>query len=176
MDTKETRIKEIGLYAQNLLTILDSIVEKRNYFGRDDLHDHLMRKRIFTLIMDKIFKRGRKIIRKMDMALIWSHWSAHSAYYPRRSGLIGKSSHSRPVDLTIMNCGQLWEPILKVWLKFQIWSQKKSKTADCIWRTRRGFTNLWYPAKTFSTPVCHYSTSSLHNGHKGQVVVWLVWK
>ena len=149
MDTKETHIKEIGLYAQNLLIILDSIVNNSYfYFGGEDLHDHLMRKRIFTLIMDKIFKRGPKIIRKMAMALIWSHWSAHSAYYPKRSGLIGESSHSRPLPS--------W-PILKVWLEFQIWSQKKQ---NC--RLHKENKMRFYQSLVPSEDFLHSSLSLLH--------------
>ena len=40
--------KEVGLNAPNVITILGSIV---NIIGRGGLHDHLMRTRIFTLMM-----------------------------------------------------------------------------------------------------------------------------
>ena len=43
-------LKEIGLSAKNLLTILGSMV---NIIERN-LYDHLIRKKIFTLIMHKI--------------------------------------------------------------------------------------------------------------------------
>jgi len=38
MDTKETHIKEIGLYAQNLLTILDSIVNNIYFHFRGRIY------------------------------------------------------------------------------------------------------------------------------------------
>ena len=44
-------LKEIGFHVQNMLTILGSII---NIFG-GDLEDHLMSKRIFTLMMNKMF-------------------------------------------------------------------------------------------------------------------------
>ena len=53
--------KKIGLVAQNLLTILDSIVN-----SWADLYDHLMFKRIITLTKNK------KIRRKMAMGVIWT--------------------------------------------------------------------------------------------------------
>ena len=45
-------LKEIGLRAQYMMTILGSIV---NIIGRGNLYDHLMSTRIFTLIMNKKF-------------------------------------------------------------------------------------------------------------------------
>ena len=48
---KNMHLKEIGLHAQNMLTILGSIV---NVSG-ETLYDHLMSTRIFTLITNKIF-------------------------------------------------------------------------------------------------------------------------
>ena len=44
-------LKEIGLHAQNMLSILGSMV---NMIG-EDLYDHLMSTRIFILIMNMIF-------------------------------------------------------------------------------------------------------------------------
>ena len=44
-------LKEIGPHAQNMLTILGSIVN----IILGDLYDHLMSMRIFTLMMNKIF-------------------------------------------------------------------------------------------------------------------------
>ena len=43
-------LKEIGLYAQNMIIILSSIA---NIIG--GLYDHLMSTRIFTFLMNKIF-------------------------------------------------------------------------------------------------------------------------
>ena len=48
---KDMGLKEIELWAQDILTILGSIV---NMIGRD-LYDHLMSTRLLTLIMNKIF-------------------------------------------------------------------------------------------------------------------------
>jgi hypothetical protein len=47
---KDICLKEIGLHAQNLLTIVVLIV---NIIGKD-LYDRLMRKRIATLIVKKL--------------------------------------------------------------------------------------------------------------------------
>lgn len=49
-------LKVIRLYAQNLLTILGSIV---NVLEREPISDHLMSKRIFTLTMssEKLWSR-----------------------------------------------------------------------------------------------------------------------
>ena len=49
-------LKEIGLCAQNMITILGAIV---NITG-GHLHDHLMNMRIFTLIMGKIYMWASK--------------------------------------------------------------------------------------------------------------------
>ena len=46
-------IKETRLCAQNMITILGSIVNI--IWGLGDLYDHLMSMRIFTLKMNKIF-------------------------------------------------------------------------------------------------------------------------
>ena len=46
-------LEEIGLCAQNLITILGSMVNIS--LGEGELYDHLMSRRIFTLIMNKIF-------------------------------------------------------------------------------------------------------------------------
>ena len=48
---KEHVFKEIGLCAQNMTTVLNSIV---NIIG-GDLYDHLMSTKIFTLNMNEIF-------------------------------------------------------------------------------------------------------------------------
>ena len=64
---KDICLKEIGLCAQNMLTFLGSIVNIID----GDLYDHLyMSMKIFTLIMDKIFIRALKSIRKVATALI----------------------------------------------------------------------------------------------------------
>ena len=54
-------LKEIGLRAYKLVTILDSVV---NIIGTT-YYDHLLRMRIFTLIMNKIFIRAPKIMRQI---------------------------------------------------------------------------------------------------------------
>ena len=59
-------LKEIGLRARNLLTILGSIVNNNS----QDLHGHLMSSRMFTLIMNKVFVWAPEIMRKMAMATI----------------------------------------------------------------------------------------------------------
>ena len=48
---KDVCLEEIGLCAQNMITILDPIV---NLYG-GDLYEHLMSIGIFTLIMNKVF-------------------------------------------------------------------------------------------------------------------------
>ena len=62
-------LEEIGLRAQNMLTILSGIVNII-YMG-GDMYDHLMSTRIFTLIMHKIFKRALKIIGQMTIGDMW---------------------------------------------------------------------------------------------------------
>jgi hypothetical protein len=64
---KDMHVKEIRLHAaENILTILASII---NIVGRD-LYGHFIIARIFTFIMNKIFLRAPKIMRKVTMALI----------------------------------------------------------------------------------------------------------
>ena len=61
-DTKEMCVQErIGLHAQQMLTIVGSIVN----MIRGNLHDHLTSMRIFTLISNKKFTRTPKFIRGM---------------------------------------------------------------------------------------------------------------
>ena len=50
IDTKKTYLKETGLHAQNMITILGSI---NNIIGWT--YDHLMSMRMFTFIMNKIY-------------------------------------------------------------------------------------------------------------------------
>ena len=61
---------KIGLQAQNLLTILDAIF---NFWGGGGapLYDRLLTCRIFTLTMNKIFKRAPEITRKVAVGTIW---------------------------------------------------------------------------------------------------------
>ena len=65
-DTKNTCLKEIGLHAQELLTILGSNV---NIIGEGGLYDHLIRLRIF-------FIQAQKIVRKMPTDTIWNQQSS----------------------------------------------------------------------------------------------------
>ena len=55
-------LQEIGLCAQNVLTIPSSIV---NMIGGGDLYDHLMNTRLFTLMTNKIFIQFVKTMRQM---------------------------------------------------------------------------------------------------------------
>ena len=55
--------KEIGLRAPKLLSILSSIVNVKG----GGLCDHILRKKISTLIMNKILTRAPKFIWKMSM-------------------------------------------------------------------------------------------------------------
>ena len=61
--------KEIGLQAQNKITILINIF----FFwgGGLDLYDDLMSSRIFIFITNKIFIQAPKIMKKVAMASIW---------------------------------------------------------------------------------------------------------
>jgi hypothetical protein len=54
MNTERRVLKEIGLHAQYLWTILNVVVN----IITETLYDHLMRKRIFTLMMSWIFIRA----------------------------------------------------------------------------------------------------------------------
>ena len=65
---KDTSLEKIWLHAQNTLTILDSIVN----MILEDLCDHSMSTKIFTLIMNKIFISAQKIWKKVATALIWN--------------------------------------------------------------------------------------------------------
>jgi hypothetical protein len=87
---------KIGLHAQNMNTILGSIV---NVIGVD-LYDHLMSTRIFTLIMNKIFRGAPKIMRKG----LQPHFGFANylilisvSYDTRKIGLVGESDHLRPI-------------------------------------------------------------------------------
>ena len=60
-------LKEILDYAQNMLTILGSIV---NITG-GDMYDHFKNFKIVTLIMNKIFICAQKIMRKIATATVW---------------------------------------------------------------------------------------------------------
>ena len=62
---EDMHVKEIRLHAENIITVLDSIT---NIVGRD-LYDHFIITRIYTFIMNKIFLRAPKIMRKVTMAL-----------------------------------------------------------------------------------------------------------
>ena len=64
---KNTRLKEIGLCAQNMLTNLGSIVNmiKRN------MYDHLKSMGNLTLIMDTIFIWAPKMMRQSTTSTIW---------------------------------------------------------------------------------------------------------
>ena len=63
--------QKIGLYVQNLSTMLGSIVNIIYLFG-GGLYDHWMRKRIFTLIMNNIFVWAPKIVRGIAVGMIWT--------------------------------------------------------------------------------------------------------
>ena len=70
-DTKKGMmcLKEIEIRAQNMITILGTIVNITNW---GDLYDdHLMNTKTFTLITSKIFIRAPIFLRKVAMALIW---------------------------------------------------------------------------------------------------------
>ena len=65
------------------------------------LYDHLLRTRIFTLIMNKIFIRAPKIYEEA-MDTIWMYYSSSvRVAYPTRSGWRERSVRLRPTDL---NC------------------------------------------------------------------------
>ena len=64
---KDKCLQEIALHAQNMITILVSIV---NIIG-GDLYDHFISMRIFALMMNKILIRALKIMRKVATNLIW---------------------------------------------------------------------------------------------------------
>ena len=63
-------LKEIGLHAHIMLTILGSLVNMIGGVGRG-LYDQLMSWRIFTLIMNKIFIRALNFTRQMAMGTVW---------------------------------------------------------------------------------------------------------
>lgn len=67
VDLRDTCSKAIGLHAQNLVTVLGSIVNLIS----GDLCVHL-RTRTFTLKMNKIFTQSPKSRKKMAMVLIWN--------------------------------------------------------------------------------------------------------
>ena len=45
-------LKEIGIHIQNMLTILTSTI---NMIGGGDVYNHLMSRKIFTLMRNKLF-------------------------------------------------------------------------------------------------------------------------
>ena len=55
-------LEEIRLHAQCTITIIGS---KVNIIGGGGLYDHLMSMIIFTLIMNKVFVRAPKMMRKV---------------------------------------------------------------------------------------------------------------
>ena len=61
---KDTCLKEIGLHAQNMITIVASIIDLLG----GNLYDHSMSTRIFTLILNKIYVWAPKI---MATTSIW---------------------------------------------------------------------------------------------------------
>ena len=64
---KDVCVIEIGLFVQNMITIVGS---KANMIGEN--YDHLMSMRIFALMMNKTFIRALKFMRNMAAtALIW---------------------------------------------------------------------------------------------------------
>ena len=63
---KDICLKEIGLHAQNMITILSL---SQHDWG--DLYDHLLSTKIFTLIIYKIIIGAPKIMRKVSTASIW---------------------------------------------------------------------------------------------------------
>ena len=65
---KDMCSKEIGLYVQNMVTILSSIV---NITG-GGLYDYAMSMRSFTLKAIKRFTLVPKMMRKVVTALLWS--------------------------------------------------------------------------------------------------------
>ena len=62
---KDTCLKEIGLHAQNMTTILGSIV---NIIGGRDRYDHLMSTKTFNMLIKEISIRAPKIMRKVAIA------------------------------------------------------------------------------------------------------------
>ena len=94
-------LQEIGLRAQNVITILSSIVS----MIKEDLYNHFVSLRIFILIMNKIIIRTPKLIWGKRLwpwfgiannQYYWSWISYLCVSYPKRNGLVGKSSHLRP--------------------------------------------------------------------------------
>ena len=69
--------KEIGPHAQDMITILDSII---NIIGRGGGVNmtNLMSTRIFTLIMNKIFIRAPNITRNVATSSIWIWQPSHT--------------------------------------------------------------------------------------------------
>ena len=65
--SKDMCLEVIGLHAQNMITILGSIVNRIGW----DLYDHSMSTRIVTSILNIIFIGALKINRKVAMTLIW---------------------------------------------------------------------------------------------------------
>lgn len=58
MDTKKTCVKKILEFVQNMLITLGSMVSFFLFFGGEDVYDHSMSTRIFTLIMNRMFTRA----------------------------------------------------------------------------------------------------------------------
>ena len=83
--------KEIGL-----CVLYDKYSRFDNRHNQGDLYDHLTSMRTFTLI-------ALKFMRKVTMASTWicyCHVLSHISHL-KRSGLIGKGNHLRPIYLTL---------------------------------------------------------------------------
>ena len=77
-------VKEIGPHAQNVITILGSIV---NIIG-EDLYDHLMSTRI-TLLMNIMIRRDLNFMRKVTTAWIWTCWPSSNNRMSPSLGEVG---------------------------------------------------------------------------------------
>jgi hypothetical protein len=72
---KKTCLKEIGLYDQNMPTILGSIYSQHDWGGP---HDHVMSMRILTLIVNKILIWTPIFLSEMVVGTIWIFYSSHT--------------------------------------------------------------------------------------------------
>ena len=77
--------KEIGLPAQNMLSILSSTIN----IIVEDLHDHFMSTRIFNLILNKIFIRAPRTMREVVSASIQICYSYCANYVFHILGEVG---------------------------------------------------------------------------------------
>ena len=102
---KDICLKEAGLRAHNMITVLNSIINI-NFFGGGYTYDHLISTRIFTSIMNKTFIWALKIMKKVAMALIWICSPSHTNRmfsYPPRSGIWENSNQLRPIYISFFS-------------------------------------------------------------------------